>query len=357
MHYDICNITNELKESGRISIQILNNLINDTKEESDNILYQKKSLNSILSVKEAELHEKERTLVHYADLFSVNDKSDASTDNQGLLTQIQEIKDKIKGLEIDENKLKNRITEVESILKCMEDYYQIIDTNEKDTLNISMIRDVGLHILDSQEKERQRIAMDLHDTAVQNLTSLIHKIELCIKLMDIDTIRTKLELSSMTNIIRLIISDMRSTIYNLKPMTLDDLGLNTTVERFARTLMDANDIKVNVNCSNEEFDIDHIVKLTVFRVIREACQNIIKHANATVIDIDLMYNEKELSIKIKDNGVGFDIQKLNCNESQISNFGIANMRERIILLSGKFEIESEKGIGTTVYATVPITKY
>lgn len=357
MQKETCCITNELMESGRISIQTLYSIINEKKEEKGNIHYQKNYLNKILKEKEKELQEKERTLVHNAYLFSVNEKQNEFIESDDLKNQIKEIQGKLYDLDMKENKLNNSITEVESVLHCMEKYYQIIDTNEDNMININMIRNVGLNILDSQEKERQRIAMDLHDTAVQNLTGLIHKIELCIKLIDMDTIRTKLELSSMTNIIRLIISDMRNTIYNLKPMTLDDLGLNTTIERFARNIMDTNNITVNVNCNNEELKIDHIIKLTIFRVIREACQNVIKHANATVIDIDLAYNKNEVSLKIQDNGDGFDIQKLKCNEKKISNFGISNMKERIILLSGKFEIHSEKGIGTIVSATVPITKY
>lgn len=357
MQKDICRITNELMESGRISIQNLNSIINEIKEENGNIHYQKKYLKNILSEKEKELKEKERTLVHNADVFSANDKSKEGLENDVLKDQILEIQNKINDLDISENKLNDRLIKVESILQCMENYYEIVNINEDDMINIETIRNVGINILDSQEQERQRIAMDLHDTAVQNLTGLIHKIELCIKLIDIDTVRTKLELSSMTNIIRLIISDMRNTIYNLKPMTLDDLGLNTTIERFARNIMDTSCIKVNVNCNNEELKIDHIIKLTIFRVIREACQNVIKHANATIIDIDLKCNEKEISFNIKDNGDGFDIQKQKCNDSKTPKFGISDMKERIILLSGKFEIHSEKGIGTIVSATVPITKY
>ena len=82
-----------------------------------------------------------------------------------------------------------------------------------------------------QEQESERIARDLHDSTVQNLTSMIHKIELCSKLIDMDPIRCKLELTMMSRTLRDIINDTRQMIYNLRPMSFDDIGLEITIER------------------------------------------------------------------------------------------------------------------------------
>jgi two-component system sensor histidine kinase DegS len=81
-------------------------------------------------------------------------------------------------------------------------------------------------ILQTVESERQRIARDLHDSTVQSLTSLTHKTELCLKLMDVDPIRCRLELTSQGKILKDIINELRNMIYNLRPMSFDDIGFN-----------------------------------------------------------------------------------------------------------------------------------
>ena len=84
-------------------------------------------------------------------------------------------------------------------------------------------------LLETLENERQRIARELHDSTVQNLTSMVHKIELCIKLLDMDPIRCKLELSSMGKVFRDIIEDTRNMIYDLRPMSFDDIGFDVVI--------------------------------------------------------------------------------------------------------------------------------
>ena len=218
------------------------------------------------------------------------------------------------------------------------------------------ISDKGLGILEAQEMERQRIARDLHDSTVQNLTSLVHKSELCIKLIDIDSIRAKLELTAMSNTIKTVINDMRGIIYNLKPMSLDDLGLTITVERYANRLMDQNNVQVVVRSNEETKEILPVIKVTLFRIIQEACCNVVKHANASIINIDIRYEEHNIVVSIKDNGSGFNNLELHEDIiEQSTSFGISIMRERIKLLSGSIDIHSAEGKGTIVTIYAPLT--
>ena len=85
--------------------------------------------------------------------------------------------------------------------------------------------------LETQENERQRISRELHDSTVQNLTAMVHMTELCSKLVDMDPIRCKLELNKMIKNLGEIIDDTRKMIYNLRPMSFDDIGLDITIER------------------------------------------------------------------------------------------------------------------------------
>jgi two-component system sensor histidine kinase DegS len=141
-------------------------------------------------------------------------------------------------------------------------------------------------------------------------------------------------------------------------MSLDDIGLTVTVERYASRLMDLHNINIIVRSNEETKEIHPVIKLTLFRIIQEACNNVIKHANASIVNIDINYEELKVCVIIKDNGTGFII---NNNQGEghghSSSFGLSIMRERISLLSGTVDIKSEKGIGTTVSVSAPLTIY
>lgn len=216
----------------------------------------------------------------------------------------------------------------------------------------------GLKLLETQEIERKRIARELHDSTVQNLTNLVHKTELCTKLVDIDSIRAKLELQTMISTIKTTINDMRNIIYDLRPMSLEDLGLVITVKRYIKQFIDSSNCKVLLNVENEKKITSDIIDLTLFRIIQEACNNAIKHAHATVINIDLVYNDCYIDLVIKDNGCGFDKDVQTDREfgpnKSLSGFGLSMMKERVGLLSGEFELTSKINDGTCIKVRVPI---
>ena len=139
-----------------------------------------------------------------------------------------------------------KIDEVTSVIKVAQNENEIC--NEE----ISKSKKSNLNVLESVEKERQRIARDLHDSTVQNLTSLVHKSELCMKLIDLDPIRCKLELSSMGKILREVIEDMRKMIYDLRPMSFDDIGFGVTIERALDKCKAAYNIMYSFNIEGEE---------------------------------------------------------------------------------------------------------
>lgn len=333
---------------------LLKNIAVDFEEQLYSITMQLKTQNNLLLQKEQELKEIGRTKVHNLNLFSPihNQTNDTAETNN----EINTIKQKI-------NQLENELQVITKKVMGLKAAAQIIEAinDEKDDISLESEidnSDKGLGILEAQEIERQRIARDLHDTTVQNLTSLVHKSELCVKLIDIDSIRAKLELNTMSNTLKIVINDMRGMIYNLKPMTLDDLGLTITIERFANRIMSQSNIQVRVFSNQEPTEILPVIRLTLFRIIQETCNNVVKHANASLIDIDIKYEEKKIQVTIKDDGSGFDTSKLNRMPSeQPSSFGLSIMKERISLLSGSIDIKSEKGLGTSISISIPLTKY
>ncbi|PXV85330.1 two-component system sensor histidine kinase DegS [Lachnotalea glycerini] len=210
-----------------------------------------------------------------------------------------------------------------------------------------------IEILRSQELERKRIARDIHDTVIQKLTNLIHKSEFTLKVMDIDSIRAKLELMTISNNLRDVIDEMRDIIYNLRPMAFDDIGIDVIIERELSKLKE-NGIDVKYEVEGEYGNIDQVVSLTLIRIIQEACNNVLKHSKCTVLCVKILYTKNSIEVIIKDNGVGFEISN-NCGivyESK-SGFGLSMMRERVYLLSGKINFKSSANEGTQICFKVP----
>ncbi len=348
------NNINDILENNQLSIKFLDNLIIEYQIKLEEIKTLVKEKFNSLHEKEVELNDIEKTKEKNIDLFSPFYSKECDTSI--IKSDMEVILNEINNLNQQENVIKNRIQDISKALECITQYNKYYQTSEaRTTDNERKIKQNGLEILEAQESERQRIARDLHDSTVQNLTSLVHKSELCIKLIDIDAIRSKLELSAMSNTLKVVINDMRGIIYNLKPMTLDDLGLTVTVQRFANRIMNMTSIQVKVFSNEETKNILPVIKLTLFRVIQEACNNTIKHAQANLILIDINYQMDKVCVSIKDNGIGFNKEEISSRGSdQQSSFGLSNIKERISLLSGALDITSESGTGTIVTISVPL---
>ena len=245
-----------------------------------------------------------------------------------------------------------KIDEVTSVIKVAQ--------NENDICNeeISKSKKSNLNVLESIEKERQRIARDLHDSTVQNLTSLVHKSELCMKLIDLDPIRCKLELSSMGKILREVIEDMRKMIYDLRPMSFDDIGFGVTIERALDKCKAAYNIRYSFKIEGEEYQLPNMVSISLLRIIQESCSNAINHGNAKMIDIKLIYHEDSIELKVENDGDGFDVSTIDdLSRDDYSGFGLSMMKERIYLLSGDLSIQSKAGEkGCLLTVNLPIER-
>lgn len=229
------------------------------------------------------------------------------------------------------------------------------DDNSVSSDENSSTENMEFVLLEFQENERSRIAMELHDSVVQNLTSLIHKTELCTKLVDKDTIRTKLELQTMIGTLKNSINEIRSIIYNLKPMALDDLGLKVTLERYIKQLSMYSDFDVILNIEEDfEEDLYPLLSVNILRIIQEACSNSIKHSNGNKIYVSLKKEDNNFLISITDNGDGFKLDSDNKIIVENDSFGLSIMRERTRLLSGSIEYYNSETNSATVKAQFPV---
>ena len=187
--------------------------------------------------------------------------------------QIQHLEDQQKLLQeqLDTRKKEyvSCIAKLDELNEAIAELEQKINDSDSD-ISDDILR---LKLLETQENERQRISRELHDSTVQNLTSLVHKTELCSKLIDMDKVRCKLELNIMSKTLRDIINDTRNMIYNLRPMSFDDIGLEVTIERALEKLESSETKKINFSVVGESYKINPVIGITLLRIIQEACSN------------------------------------------------------------------------------------
>ena len=245
-------------------------------------------------------------------------------------------------LENDNKELYSRLNKVHSFMYALEADTEI--ANEK-----QLNKETNFAVLDMQESERQRIARDLHDTSLQNLAHLVHKIELASMYIDKDPLQAKLELAAVNKNLKAVIEEIRNTIFDLRPMSFDDLGLKESFERLFYKLKELNSSFI-FDIQIEEIKSDNdIILLNIFRVVQEACINALKHSKGSMIQVIAKQTGTVCEITVKDNGIGFLEDTIEGN-----HFGISIMKERVKLLGGTITIRSAEGEGSEVFIRIPL---
>jgi two-component system, NarL family, sensor histidine kinase DegS len=207
-------------------------------------------------------------------------------------------------------------------------------------------------ILEGQEEERKRIAMDIHDGIGQMLTSLKFQIE-SINPKEVQKAESKI--SEIDQLIKQIIKEVRKVTFNLKPTVLGDYGLQAALNVFIQEIGKLIDIKLIYKTEGELYRLPQKIENNIFRIIQEAINNAIKYSEAAVIEVILRQTENDLTIIVRDEGKGFDPKIVEARSINIeSGRGFFNMYERTEYVNGRLEIVSDLDKGTTVMLTVPM---
>src|SRR5512138_2813910 len=184
-------------------------------------------------------------------------------------------------------------------------------------------------VVAAQEAERQRIARDLHDETGQALTAIGMGLRgRSGKLSS----RNKEALGTLHTLETLTadsLKELQRLISDLRPSHLDDLGLSAALRWYAGRIQEHSTISVRVDIVGEECDLDEATKIAIFRIIQESLNNIIKHAHASHVNIYLQFEEKNVRINVRDNGIGFDSERVRQQRSTSRPcLGLAGMQER-----------------------------
>jgi two-component system NarL family sensor kinase len=205
-------------------------------------------------------------------------------------------------------------------------------------------------VLDAEEKERRRIAGDLHDGVGQLLSAALLNLKQFSKgLVSSESIKT----DTVEDAIKMVedsYDEMRSISHQMMPNALVKFGLVSAVREFVNKI-DGNVIKISLGVSGLDERLESQKETVLYRVIQECVNNVIKHAKATQMSIQLTYDESGTSLAIEDNGIGFDASAIDWESS--NGLGLKNMKDRLELLNGEIEIDSRPGKGTSITIFVP----
>ena len=237
-------------------------------------------------------------------------------------------------------------------LVLINDVTEQLKAEEEKKNYYQQLHELTAHLVKIREDERTRISREIHDEIGQQLT--------CLK-MDASWINKKLgtiheDVKDKIYDMEILIDDTVNTIRrissDLRPGILDDLGLVAALEWQGQEFERRTGIKLLFDCELEEVSLDKDVSTNVFRVFQEALTNVVKHANASIVETCFEEMEKCIILRVKDNGQGFNLSERPTKNS----LGLVGMRERALLFGGLLAIESQLGIGTTITLKMPFTE-
>jgi PAS domain S-box-containing protein len=212
------------------------------------------------------------------------------------------------------------------------------------------LRVLSNQLLSTEEKERKRIAGELHDGIGQTLSAIKFSVENSLRALrqrpedpELKSLEAVIPLTQKT------IEEVRRIVQDLRPSILDDLGILATITWFCREFQNVyRNIQLRKDIEIHETDIPSPLKTVIYRILQEALNNVAKHSRADRIRLVLKKKKNKIELKIQDNGRGFDLSRAVSMKPSRRGFGLASMRERTELSGGAFNIKSTKGEGTQI---------
>lgn len=193
-------------------------------------------------------------------------------------------------------------------------------------------------VVESEDNERKRIAKNLHDSVIQQLVSL----KFGINAVDIENKSELLELLDTSTF------ELRDLSHQLMPKGLVKLGLEKAIEDLLKTSLKHTEIKYQYEFSNIEKRAPEAIELNLYRVVQELTHNLVKHSNASRLDVQLYQIQENLHLVFEDNGVGFDVSESN------TGVGMRSINSRVEAMEGSVNMESNEGKGTLITIKIPL---
>ena len=211
------------------------------------------------------------------------------------------------------------------------------------------LRELSSALQSIREEEKTRIARELHDELGQALTALK---------MDASAIADELvpeqaelakRAAGMKQLIDRTVASVRRISADLRPVMLDNLGLAPTLEWLANDMAKRSGLSIELAMPDENLGVTGDAATAVFRIVQESLTNVVRHAKATLIKVEILRVGGDVRVRVADDGRGIRL----ADQRKARSFGLFGMRERAYVLGGSFTIRNENNLGTTVEATIP----
>ena len=218
------------------------------------------------------------------------------------------------------------------------------------------LRNLSSHLMTAQEQERKRIAMDLHDDLGQALAVLKLQLRSIQNKLPSGQEEVICDCESANEYLNQTIEKMRRLSNGLTPFHLDDLGLTISLQSLADDFTQHSHIKISFDMANIDKLFSPVTEIIIYRIFQEIFTNNEKHAQADHVKIEVKKRRDSVSFQIEDNGKGFDIKKIELKCPTERGLGLTSMDERVRMLSGRLEIQSQLNEGTKINFTIPFEK-
>lgn len=207
-------------------------------------------------------------------------------------------------------------------------------------------------LVDGRERERLRLAQELHDIPIQDMYGLMYQMDDLKEIVKDENGLAILE--EFNNTIHRVVNNLRTICGELRPPSLSPFGLEVAIRDHVEKLRTLNpELKIHLELMHDQQILSDGIRLRLFRIYQQAINNVIRHAQATDVHIRFRWDDQLIVLEVEDNGIGFEIPEHWVDLVRQEQFGLVGIAERVESMQGKMEILSTPGVGTTVRVSVP----
>ena len=269
--------------------------------------------------------------------------------NEKLQFEITTLKGNSKWLETHSVPLYNKQGKISALLGVTNDITERKKIEIQLNKSFEEVRQLTKHLQNIREEERTFISRELHDELGQQLAAMKMDLGWINKRLNESDEPIKEKTKALMDQISLLIKSVRKISFDLRPSTLSDFGLAAAMEQYLKDFEERSGINVIFKKPILDRDLNDTVKTSLYRIFQESLTNISRHAEAKNIFIELNFFDEKLMLLIKDDGVGISDDNLKSNKT----LGIIGMKERVAILDGFFELQTELGKGTKIKVEIP----
>jgi two-component system sensor histidine kinase DegS len=252
-------------------------------------------------------------------------------------------------------KLQNDQVHLDRFIALMDRVLQLLQGDQPEEVpqkGSSKTVEIVEMIVQAQEAERQRLSRQMHDGPAQALSNFILQTEIALRLFEVDQSKAKEELANMKESATGAFQKVRDFIFELRPMMLDDLGLNPTLKRYVDAFKEQSGMDIRLTITGKDHRLASYQEVMIFRAIQELLNNAAHHSHAQQVKVQMDVGDMNVKIQVSDDGKGLDVEEM---EAQ-GTMGLKVIRDRVEMLGGYFEVDSVVDQGTRVTFQIPTEK-